>query len=396
MKIKKFIVKSLNFFLSNPPWLIGLQGKRFKRLKGKIFILVILELLKKILILIIRFFRYFSIDRSIITKIPFETQLKGYFLNSFGARELLYLNNLGISSWEYLAHFTPANLTQEIHNDRRKNNKNYYMEAISILNNKNKLLNIIDKKWRTPSFLINDSNLYDDNLSKANFLNNFLRNDGIIFKPNFGSQSKKIINYRMFGRDLKFRFINPTSDMLFKHINYQKETVTYMDLYSHWKSIFKTQEEALMQPFLNHKFNFPLAKQPIVLRVISAFEERLSKKNKYYIRQAWLEINIDIGKMLFIGIKSKGIFFPEYFFINNSYENNLVKLFVSQIRDETDNSIDLALKTSIKMHKKLPLLDQVAWDWIVTNDQPKLLEGNHNFGLKNIYIFEAKEKLEKI
>ena len=109
-----------------------------------------------------------------------------------------------------------------------------------------------------------------------------------------------------------------------------------------------------------------------------------------------MEINLDIGKILFVGIKPKDYYFPEWFLINDSKKINNLKLLLNKIKFEFYSNIDSCLNASIIMHDKLPLIDQVAWDWIITKNSPKLLEGNHLFGLKNSYIFDAKEKLEKI
>ena len=53
-------------------------------------------------------------------------------------------------------------------------------------------------------------------------------------------------------------------------------------------------------------------------------------------------------------------------------------------------------EASIKMHKKFGVLDQIAWDWIPTQNNPKLLEGNHNFGLFIPSLFKKLSKKGKI
>ena len=52
------------------------------------------------------------------------------------------------------------------------------------------------------------------------------------------------------------------------------------------------------------------------------------------------------------------------------------------------------IEASIEMHKKIPPIDKVAWDWIPKKNEPTLLEGNSNFSLLIPQAFELLKNQE--
>ncbi len=49
------------------------------------------------------------------------------------------------------------------------------------------------------------------------------------------------------------------------------------------------------------------------------------------------------------------------------------------------------LEAAVRMHERLPPIDQVAWDWIPASPQPLLLEGNSSFGLLVPQLFDYRQ-----
>ena len=52
---------------------------------------------------------------------------------------------------------------------------------------------------------------------------------------------------------------------------------------------------------------------------------------------------------------------------------------------------DKLFNASIQMHKLMPPIDRIAWDWIPTKNKLFLLEGNSNFSLLPVQFFKHKK-----
>ena len=97
------------------------------------------------------------------------------------------------------------------------------------------------------------------------------------------------------------------------------------------------------------------------------------------VRQAWLEVPLEKGRMAFIN--------PEGYCLPNPGKPFTEKQQASLdqwkqlLIKGTPICVRACLDAAMLMHAFLPPIDQVAWDWIPASPHPVLLEGNGSFGL---------------
>ena len=111
----------------------------------------------------------------------------------------------------------------------------------------------------------------------------------------------------------------------------------------------------------------------IVIRVIT----RMDYYSKIiYEEQTWLEIPSKNG--LTIYLDNLGNYLPIYKTLDSN-QQNLIKEIRELISKQSFELISDCIENSKKMHKKIPPINCVAWDWIPSDPKPTLLEGNSGF-----------------
>ena len=74
------------------------------------------------------------------------------------------------------------------------------------------------------------------------------------------------------------------------------------------------------------------------------------------------------------------------FFEFSNYEKIFIQKFFTALNK--NKFLKECFSESINFHQILSVIDQVAWDWIISDKGPILLEGNYSFGLTNIYLLK--------
>ena len=143
-----------------------------------------------------------------------------------------------------------------------------------------------------------------------------------------------------------------------------------------------------MMPNLENNQEFPIANSSAVFRILT----RLNNK-KVSISSYWVEVPIAKSKIAIFDEQGNNLPFIQRLSINEKKIFNAWRTFL--IKKAKTNYLDEVLKASLILHKKLPYIDKVAWDWIKSKNKTYLLEGNSSYGLlipQSFYFLNKKNK----
>lgn len=321
---------------------------------------------------------YFFRKRNLNNKLPLSLIFKACWLNSFTIREVSTWLSIGMKNWDQISNNYPNNLSVHIHNQRRRNWAGNCRGAIKLLANKEKLLSITPKKWTPPFMLINHRSIKGnpDISLKPKWWDKSLKGKGIILKPNEGCAAKRIIHFKY---NLKSKILS--QEFFFTNKKEKISSCIYsaisnpIDLFKLYKEQYNNNDLIIATPYLTQGCKFPKTFPSTVLRIVT-FKEKKSSAIK--IDSAWFEI--PLGNTIgIISIKNKIV--PIGLDKISIKQKKHLRNWVFLIRSNLKDLINDYLQASKVMHSKLPPIDSVAWDWIPTNNNPTLLEGNSNYAL---------------
>jgi len=296
--------------------------------------------------------------------------LKSTCINCFKLSEVKYLHKLGVKNWELLSCFIPQNLSNHYHHYQRKDLEYSCTQSIKILKNKNKIHNLTPSKWKPPFIFF--SKKKNKILNTPNWLSKSLDNQGIILKPNSLNAGKNIL--KIHRKDSELIFVEIFSSKYKKYKKNVTNPVTTKDLINIWENHYGIKSDLLIMPYLNNNKIFPKSYSTAILRVITTFGDL----KKFNIDNVWWEIPLNHRNIAIADINSN--FMPLIKELSEE-ETKIIENWSKFLKKDTKKRfISEALNASIKMHKKLPLIDTVAWDWIIGN-KLTLLEGNSSYGL---------------
>ena len=321
---------------------------------------------------------YFLRKGNLNHKLPLSLLFKACWLNSFTIREVSTWLSIGIKNWDQISNNYPNNLSVHIHNQRRKDWAGNCRGAIKLLANKEKLLSITPKKWTTPFMLINDKGIkVNPYISlKPKWWDKSLKGKGIILKPNQGSAAKGIIHFKY---NLKSKILS--QEFFFTNKKEKISSCIYsaisnpIDLFKIYKEQYNNNDLIIATPYLTQGRKFPKTFPSVVLRIVTFKEE---KSSTIKIDSAWFEIPLE-NTIGIISIRNKIV--PLGLDRISIKQKKYLRHWRSLIRSNLKDIINDCLQASKVMHSKLPPIDSVAWDWIPTNTNPTLLEGNSHYAL---------------
>jgi hypothetical protein len=201
-----------------------------------------------------------------------------------------------------------------------------------------------------------------------------LRGSGLVLKPLRGHGGRAVMRFRWTAAGLKqealFRRLPDNAAVLIGETAPEPQ-----QLLEHWQRLCRTDENALATPYLSHSPALPATQPSVVVRVITA---RATPEAAIGIRAAWLEVPLGEGSVAFCSTSGHAL--PSQGVQRTANEQAALERWQRLLQAGVPACVQACLQASQTLHAQLPPIDQVAWDWIPTEPQPMLLEGNGGFG----------------
>ena len=356
-----------------PPWRWGCEGSFFQRIGSTSLLLLPLELLQQLHWWVVVPMRRGLKQAALCEDIPWQLQWKACWLNSYRPHELLWWWATGVRSWTDLSKHPSESLTVYIHKAHRHLWPSRCKPALLLLSNKAALLEQVPAQWRAPFVVLSDDHSEAEPVSswwKAALLGH-----GVVLKPLRGHAGRGVVRFRWFGSTLQQEALFGRLPKDAPHFTYS-QTPDPRPLLAHWHRLYSSQEPAVAAPYVCHSSDLPTTEPSVVVRVITSQPSPLGAVS---VRQAWLEVPLEEGRMAFIS--------PEGYCLPNPGKPFTEKQQASLdqwkqlLIKGTPICIRACLDAAMLVHARLPTIDQVAWDWVPASPQPVLLEGNGGFGL---------------
>ncbi len=309
-----------------------------------------------------------------IYKIPLELLFKSCCLNSYSYLELVQCYQAGIKDWVDLRKVIPDNLAIYINCKRIakiKNNKKVRNE-INLIQKKSYLYQITDEKFSTPYFVENLKDSFQINCPNWFFLS--LKDQGVIAKPNNGFSAIDVVYLKLESNHLKINKLFKDDRNISIFMDDEISFKQIKELLRNYKIFDNQNKNIIFQPYIKNCNYFNSTFPSIVIRVITR-----RVKNKLSIIESWAELPLDEGRILYL--KEGGFSLPLVFNYHNYANAKKINKLIKNFSEVEKQYFMKCQDASLIMHKKFHLIDYIAWDWIPTDANPKLLEGNHNFGL---------------
>lgn len=142
-------------------------------------------------------------------------------------------------------------------------------------------------------------------------------------------------------------------------------------------------------PYLSHSAELPGADPSVVVRVITGCG---SPEAPIAVLLAWLEVPLSGGAVALINLQGGCLPRPDAPW--TPAQHQALQVWQQLLSSALPGCIRACLDAAEQMHRRLPPIDRVAWDWIPAQDGPVLLEGNGGFGLLVPQLFEQLQNSE--
>ena len=305
-------------------------------------------------------------------------RLRACWLNSYQPRELAWWWAAGVDHWDTLSAYPPESLTGQLHRHRRQHWPAECRPALDLLGDKAALLELTPPSWRA-AFLKLD---YPTSSLPPPWWREALHGDGVVLKPLQGHAGRSVVRFRWGEQGL-------SQEGLFCQLPQSTPTwpaahsIDPAALHQHWQRMMGSQEAVLASPYLRHSSRLPKAHPSVVVRVLT---QQAGPGQSIKVAQAWLEIPLSNGSILFLDMNGQCLPKPEK--SNCDEQHRVQQQWQQQLMGDRRPLIQACLDSATAMHALLPPIDQVAWDWIPAEPEPLLLEGNGGFGLLIPQLFE--------
>ncbi len=202
---------------------------------------------------------------------------------------------------------------------------------------------------------------------------NSLFQDGIVLKPINGHRMNHIFKYFVEDNILYFEFLRNK-----KTGKVNSGLINIPLIIKHWRKITNSKDQVLLMPFFENLKGLPDSSGTLTIRVITS---KNMKSELIKVKHAWFEVPIFDNYFLFFDTKGKVLNFLKSF--SNIKVRRQIEVWSNVIKNNHFLKKNLigSFKSSISLHKQISNIDTVAWDWISSNENPILLEGNSNYGL---------------
>ncbi len=310
--------------------------------------------------------------------------IKAIWLNNFSIKELEICEKNGIYSWDNLKEFIPNKFSSHYHKlNLNFSNKNTLID-LNTVRNKDRLLLLASKKWIYKWNLINQ-----DYSETSKWQIKALYQDGLILKPQNGSGGANVhhfyINNNTLYQEILFtRLINSYS--------IKRKITKINDLFQMWRKNSNHNENCLVSPYLKSSFKLPKFYKTPIVRVITNSRDNGKSIN---FEQAWIEIQIDIKMLIFIN--TDGIIINPKNKELSAFQSRIILKWKSFIENKRELLFLDSINSSLIMHKEIAMVKSLAWDWIPSLPNPKLLEANAEYSLllPQLFNFKKNEIMKK-
>lgn len=322
--------------------------------------------------------------RNGMAPLPRSLTLRACWLNSYRPAEVAWWWSLGVRQWSQLAQQTPESLVGSIHARRRRLWPDQCRPALRQLADKAALLTATPEPWRAPFMLLQPLHSRDSTDPIGDLPSDpaipgwwwqALSGEGVVLKPQFGHACRDVIRFHWSGSALEQQALFGT--LPGDTPSYQAAVPPVpQQLLAHWHRLLGSDEPALAAPYQDHSPDLPATFPSVVVRVITA---RPSPEGVVVVQQAWLEV--PLGGDVVVFIRPNGDRLPHPGAPLTAAQQQNLEQWEQRLSDGTTTCVGACLTAAIEMHRRLPPIDRVAWDWIPASPQPVLLEGNGCFGL---------------
>lgn len=320
--------------------------------------------------------------------LPRRLALAACWLNGFYPYEVRLWQSLGITTWDSLSQKIPESHCGAAHAARRAHWPDQCNPAEAVLGNKAALLELADPAWRSP-FLTLDRNVPPD---PPDWWHQALTGPGLVLKPLQGNAGRGVVRLRLDGEQL-------LTEALGQPIKESRETGSAMSalsppwLLEHWQQRIASQENALAMPFLQQGPSFPASHSAAVVRVIT---EQTMPVAPIRVQIAWLRVPLPTSQEGLYAPQAlldlHGQVLPRPNLHLNTEQQQQQDLWQTLLAQGPIDALERCLELSIAMHQRLPPIDQVAWEWIPSEPEVKLIEGNSGFGLMVPQMFKEMQQ----
>jgi len=315
--------------------------------------------------------------------LPRRLALAACWLNSFQPHEVRQWQAVGVGRWAELGTRLPDSHCGAFHSQRRLGWPQRCRPALGLLADKAALLEHTPPRWRSPCLALPPG---DGSTAPPAWWNAALHGPGLVLKPLSGNACRGVVRFRCRQGQLQvqglFRPLPPGAASNLP-LDGAAGSVTPAALHLHWQELLGGSEPAIAMPYLSQAASLPPTDPAVVVRVIT---HRASPTAAPSVRHAWLEVPLPAGA------SEPGQQGPLAFI---DLQGRLLPLADDRLTEVQRQALEpwqalaarhppelvACLEASIAMHRNLPPIDAVAWDWIPAAPHPLLLEGNSGFGM---------------
>lgn len=338
----------------------------------------------------------FSIQRRIRTYFlfckTFPSHRKNFLiyaslLNCFTKDEISVFKTFNINKISLLRNFIAGNLSIYLHSFNRKNLFKKCKTERLILADKYKTLGLCPDKFKYNFLNINldDTSSLDKNKNFFEKMKYEIFKKGIIIKPRYGSNSRNIINIRILESKIITKYFNNKLEL---ETNDLSIVSSLRSLLKYLVEIGYQERNFLIMPYINSLQEISGPNVNVIFRIVT----QLNFKTKdISIYAKWLEINFLKNKLFFLDFHRNVI--PKMKFTDN--EEMILSRINKFISNDYGELFNETINLAIKMHQKIGNIDNVAWDFIPSEEGPKLLEGNSDFNifLPQLFHYLSNKKI---
>jgi len=317
--------------------------------------------------------------------LPRRLALAACWLNSFNPREVRQWQAVGISRWAELSAKLPDSHCGAYHCQRRLGWPQRCRPALRLLADKAALLAHTPLPWRSPCLALplNPSSPTDP---PSAWWAAALNGPGLVLKPLSGKACRGVVRFRcrqgqLHGEGL-FRPLRPHPAAALPAEG-PPGSVTPAWLHAYWQGLVGRAEPAIAMPYLHHAANLPPTDPAVVVRVLTS---RSTSTAPPTVRHAWLEVPLPVGEseagqqgpVAYLDLA--GRLLPMEGAAPTDLQQRALREWQA-LAARRPPELLACLEASITLHRALPPIDAVAWDWIPAAPEPLLLEGNSGFGM---------------
>jgi len=311
--------------------------------------------------------------------LPRKVSILCCWLNPFTADEVRQWQACGVTSIPDLLEKIPNRQSYLVHAQRRACWPLNCKPALELLHHKDRLLALAPQAWIKP-YLALAIPSGDGEGALPPWWQEALLTHGVVIKPNCGNASRAIVHYfvRQGSLEVRVLFDRPIEPVELDPVEW-----TPQGLKRHWERLAGSHESALIQPYVIQHQALPQTDPAVVIRLTT---QRADPQGEITVRQPVLEIplsadpssNDSYGPVIFMGLAGLVVPMPAVKLI--PLQQAELDRWLAVVK-QPPAVILACLEGAREMHRRLPPIDSVAWDWIPAPTGPILLEGNGNHGL---------------